>query len=105
VGAGLVCSHHLNVPLYGNAYADAAACAIAAGAAVSTGVLRLVADRHYVTDVLAGAAIGAGAGFVMPMFAHYWFVEFTEPSALVAGYTWLPIVTFTSLELAFAARL
>jgi hypothetical protein len=35
----------------------------------------------------------------------YWFVEFTEPSALVAGYTWLPIVTFTSLELAFAARL
>jgi len=105
VGAGLVCSHHLNVPLYGNAYADAAACAVAASAAVSTGVLRLVADRHYATDVLAGAAIGASAGFVMPMFAHYWFVESTEPSDLVAGYTWLPIVTPSSFQLAFAARL
>lgn len=105
VGAGLVCAHHLHLPLYGHPYADAAACVVATGAAVSTGVLRLVADRHYVTDVLAGAAIGATAGFVMPMFAHYWFVESSDPTALVRGFTWLPRVSTNSFELTFAALL
>lgn len=36
--------------------------AIAAGA----GYLRIAADRHYLTDVLAGAAIGTAAGLTVP---------------------------------------
>jgi membrane-associated phospholipid phosphatase len=36
------------------------------GFAAVTGYLRVAADRHYVTDVLAGAAIGAATGWVVP---------------------------------------
>lgn len=34
--------------------------------AAATGYFRIAADRHYLTDVLAGAAIGAGAGLTVP---------------------------------------
>jgi membrane-associated phospholipid phosphatase len=34
--------------------------------AAATGYLRIAADRHYLTDVLAGAAIGATVGWVVP---------------------------------------
>jgi membrane-associated phospholipid phosphatase len=71
VGAGLVCAHHLNLPLYGGGAADIAACAVNAGMATTSGVLRLIADRHYLTDVIVGLAIGAGAGFALPMLLHY----------------------------------
>jgi membrane-associated phospholipid phosphatase len=39
----------------------------AAVVTVSTGALRIMAEKHYFTDVLAGAAIGAGAGVVLPI--------------------------------------
>jgi membrane-associated phospholipid phosphatase len=35
-------------------------------AAAATAYLRVAADRHYLTDVLAGAAIGATMGWVVP---------------------------------------
>jgi membrane-associated phospholipid phosphatase len=34
--------------------------------AATAGYLRIAADRHYLTDVLGGAAIGAGAGLTVP---------------------------------------
>jgi membrane-associated phospholipid phosphatase len=34
-----------------------------------TGYLRIAADRHYFTDVLVAAVVGAGAGVGIP-FAH-----------------------------------
>jgi membrane-associated phospholipid phosphatase len=34
--------------------------------AAATAYLRVAADRHYLTDVLAGAAIGAAVGWVVP---------------------------------------
>jgi len=34
--------------------------------AAATGYLRIAADRHYLTDVLAGAAIGAAVGWTVP---------------------------------------
>jgi membrane-associated phospholipid phosphatase len=34
--------------------------------AAATGYLRIAADRHYLTDVLAGAALGATVGWVVP---------------------------------------
>jgi membrane-associated phospholipid phosphatase len=38
--------------------------------AAATGYLRIAADRHYFTDVLAGAALGAGAGLTVPYLMH-----------------------------------
>ena len=34
--------------------------------AASTAYLRVAADRHYLTDVLAGAAVGAAVGWIVP---------------------------------------
>lgn len=34
--------------------------------AVATGYFRIAADKHYLTDVLAGAGIGIAAGYVVP---------------------------------------
>jgi membrane-associated phospholipid phosphatase len=36
--------------------------------AVATGYFRIAADQHYLTDVLAGAGIGIGAGYLVPAF-------------------------------------
>jgi membrane-associated phospholipid phosphatase len=40
-----------------------------AGAA-TVGYLRIAADRHYFTDVLAGAVVGSGIGFAVPYAFH-----------------------------------
>jgi membrane-associated phospholipid phosphatase len=69
--AGLVCAHHQYLPLWGGGAGDVAACALAATGAVVTGVSRIMADRHYTTDVLAGSAIGVLAGYGVPTLLHY----------------------------------
>jgi hypothetical protein len=37
--------------------------------AVVTGYLRVAAGAHYLTDVLAGAAVGTGIGLTVPLLA------------------------------------
>lgn len=69
--AGLTCVHHHYLPLYGDGIADASACAVMSLATVATGVTRIVADRHYMSDVLVGAAIGFGTGYGLPWALHY----------------------------------
>ncbi len=71
--AGLMCAHHENLPLYGGGFADRAACGVALGAATATGLLRISADKHYATDVLAGAAVGLASGYLLPKWLHYGF--------------------------------
>lgn len=39
-------------------------------AAATVGYLRIAADRHYATDVIAGAAVGSAVGFAIPYFFH-----------------------------------
>jgi membrane-associated phospholipid phosphatase len=39
----------------------------AAFATVTTGALRMMAEKHYFTDVVAGAAVGAACGAVVPL--------------------------------------
>ncbi|HEU4408867.1 MAG TPA: phosphatase PAP2 family protein [Polyangiaceae bacterium] len=70
-GAGLICAHHSALPLYGGGLPDGLACGVALTAASTTGVLRVVADKHWASDVLVGAALGFGMGFGMPMLFHY----------------------------------
>jgi membrane-associated phospholipid phosphatase len=67
--AGLTCSHHLHLHLFGNG-ADVVACVAALVAASAVSVLRVMADVHYTTDVLTGALVGTAVGFGVPAF-HY----------------------------------
>ncbi len=70
-GAGLICVQHANLPLYGGGAADAIACGTGLGAAAFVATTRLVADRHYSSDVLSGAIIGGTAGFLLPAWWHF----------------------------------
>lgn len=78
--AGLVCANHRFMALWGGGLADAGACALASSAALVTGVSRVMADRHYATDVLFGVSVGFGFGFGVPTLLHY---TRTKPSLSV----------------------
>jgi hypothetical protein len=71
--AGLTCAHHQHLPLYGGGFADLAPCLVMIGAAATTGVLRLVYDEHWASDVLLGAMVGTVSGYVLPSLLHYGF--------------------------------
>lgn len=70
--AGLVCAHHQYMPLWGGGGADALACVLASSSMLVTAGSRLLADRHYTTDVLAGLGVGLAAGYGVPTLLHYW---------------------------------
>ncbi len=38
--------------------------------AAATGYFRIAADKHYLTDVLAGAAVASSVGFLVPFVFH-----------------------------------
>src|SRR5262249_20350757 len=61
-GAGLTCVHHLHLPLYGGGAADVMACVASTIVATSSGVLGVLPDHHYATDVILGAALGLASG-------------------------------------------
>lgn len=69
--AGIVCANHRAMPLWGHPVADASACVLAAAGAATTGITRLVGDRHYATDVLLGYGVGFGIGYAVPTLLHY----------------------------------
>jgi membrane-associated phospholipid phosphatase len=69
--AGLVCSHHARLPLYGGGAPDALACAASLGTAAAVATLRVVSDQHFATDALTGAAVGALTGLGLPWLLHY----------------------------------
>jgi len=71
--AGLTCLHHQPLPLYGGGFADLAPCLAMMGLSVATGMLRLVYDEHWATDVMTAWAIGAVSGYVLPSLLHYGF--------------------------------
>ena len=51
---------------------------------VFTGYLRLAADKHWLTDVLAGAAIGATVGILVPLLFHGRRAESVEVTPVAA---------------------
>ncbi len=69
--AGLICSHHLNLELYGGGWADIIPCAAGFVAATATATLRVVGDQHYLSDVTIGAAMGTIIGLGVPWLLHY----------------------------------
>ena len=68
-GAALICTQHLKMELYGAPW-DAVTCGSAIAADVSVAWLRMVADNHWATDVLGGAALGFAFGWGMPVLMH-----------------------------------
>lgn len=70
-GAGATCAHHTALPMYGHPVADIGVCALALGAASLNGGLRMVADAHWMTDVLTGMLVGLGSGFGLAYGLHY----------------------------------
>jgi membrane-associated phospholipid phosphatase len=61
--ATTMCMQHARLSLYGAG--DAAVCPVALTVATATGALRIVADKHYASDVIAGAALGALVGIAV----------------------------------------
>jgi len=49
--------------------------------AVTTGYLRVAADAHYATDVIAGAAVGTAVGVAIPLLFHKDVLTDEEPVA------------------------
>jgi hypothetical protein len=71
--AGLVCVHHQHLPLFGGGFADLAPCLFMIGVSATTGVLRLVYDEHWASDVMIGWADGFLSGYVLPSLLHFGF--------------------------------
>ena len=71
--AGLTCAHHQHLPLYGGGLPDAMACVVMLSLATTTGLMRMVVDRHWASDVLLGTSVGIVSGYVLPSWLHYGF--------------------------------
>jgi membrane-associated phospholipid phosphatase len=71
--AGLTCIHHQHLPLYGGGPADLTPCLLMIGVSLTTGVERLVADKHWASDVITGWGVGAFSGYLLPAILHYGF--------------------------------
>ena len=71
VGAGLICAHHSNLPLFGGGGGDIAACATGLTFASLTAAMRLTTDQHWFTDNMLGAAVGFAVGYGLPVALHY----------------------------------
>jgi membrane-associated phospholipid phosphatase len=68
-GAALICVHHFENELLGPPW-DGLSCATGYAVAATTATFRVVADMHYASDVLLGAAVGTLVGYGVPLF-HY----------------------------------
>ena len=71
--AALTCLHHQHLPLYGGGFADLVPCLAMSAVAAGTGILRLVYDEHWASDVLVAWGVGALSGYVLPSVLHYGF--------------------------------
>lgn len=69
--AGLTCVHHQHLPLYGGGLPDGLACAFMVGLATTGSMLRVTADRHWMSDVILGASVGIVNGYFLPLLMHY----------------------------------
>ncbi|HZX40532.1 MAG TPA: phosphatase PAP2 family protein, partial [Myxococcaceae bacterium] len=61
----LECFHHGYLDTSHTGW-GAAVCPATVGVAIVTGVLRVMADRHWATDVIAGAVLGGTIGWAIP---------------------------------------
>lgn len=79
--AGLVCAHNQKLRLYGDTPFGLIECLTAITAATGVGVTRIIADRHWHSDVVSGASLGVASGYLVPMLLHYGWTS--APSVMV----------------------
>jgi membrane-associated phospholipid phosphatase len=90
--AGLTCAHHQHLPLYGGGVADLAPCVLMTAVATYTGMNRVIADKHWASDVVVGWSVGALSGYVLPSLLHYGFKSGRPVAeAKVAGMRMVPV--------------
>lgn len=68
--AALMCLNHTQLNLFGRE-GGAAMCATGVALASTVGLLRILADRHYASDVIIGALVGVVAGGLVPWLLHF----------------------------------
>lgn len=71
VGAGLLCAHHINLPLYDGGLADYGTCGVGIALTLATGALRIASDNHWASDVAVGHLVGFASGFLVPTLLYY----------------------------------
>jgi membrane-associated phospholipid phosphatase len=101
--AGLACANHLALPLYGGGIADKLVCPIMVTNALAVGVLRFVADKHWLSDTVPGWLLGGAIGFGMPWLLHYRTVR--SVVSPLPDTALLPWADQTSLGASFVGRL
>jgi hypothetical protein len=70
-GAGLTCLHHTSMAVFGDEGADASTCVGALTVAAVAGLLRVMSNYEYLTDVVTGAVVGLLSGWLLPWLLHY----------------------------------
>ena len=98
-GAGLICVHHEMIPLFGGGAPDTLACAWGIAAATLTGTMRIVADEHWASDVMLGAAAGWAFGYYLPKLLHFhtkYVVRKNLQDGKPAAFTWIPTFAGTT---------
>jgi membrane-associated phospholipid phosphatase len=90
------------MPLYGGGWGDTLACGLAIGGAAFTGAGRVLAGKHYSTDLILGLGLGGFAGWVLPRLLHYGFsdAEGLEPTSARPSTSAFPRPQLITLRLA-----
>jgi membrane-associated phospholipid phosphatase len=94
-GATLSCAHHLRLHLWDSRAADIATCVAGMTLATTTAITRLMMDRHWATDVAAGALIGIGSGLTASYLLHY--ASFVQVQTKTARAAVLPTAGINTL--------
>lgn len=69
--AGMVCMNHAYLRIYGSEAADAFGCGLAMVNATTVAILRIMARRHWASDVIVGGLVGLAVGLLVPWGLHY----------------------------------
>jgi hypothetical protein len=89
--AGVTCTNHAMHDIFGDPVADALACGATLATATTVGMMRVVALKHYLTDVGTGAAVGTLTGLGIPWLLHYGpLARVTPQSAAGVSFSLLP---------------
>ncbi len=96
-GAGLMCVHHEMLPLFGGGAPDTWACIWAISVASATSAFRVVADEHWVSDVIIGAGAGWAYGYFLPKLLHFHAKKVVaNRKSGRSNVDWMPTFTGTS---------
>jgi membrane-associated phospholipid phosphatase len=101
--AGLACANHLSLPMYGGGIADDIVCPVMVTTALTVGMLRVVADKHWLSDTVPAWLLGGGIGFGLPYLLHYRYVR--SVASPLPGTVLLPWADQTSGGLRFVGQL